>query len=80
MTYGIDIDALLDSDNDIVKNETMKALELRYKLESGIISEGEYKDLTDDIARLDKINDLASDIETRTMLNEAFKIILKFLI
>lgn len=80
MTYGIDIFDLMQSQVKAISDEATKARELKLKYNSGMISESEYKELCNDIARIDKVDSLADDIETRTKITEAFKLILKFLI
>ncbi len=44
------------------------ALEITEQFQQGGISESEYKELMSDLVRMDKLDEEADDIETKTML------------
>lgn len=71
---------LLHSDNAAIADAAGSALNLSFNLELGVITQEEYDELSRDIVRIDKIKDLASDLQTRILIEEAFTYLAGFLL
>jgi hypothetical protein len=80
MTYNINLDDLLNNPVKEIKDEALKAKDLKLKLDSGLISESEYNELVNDMARIERVSNAANDLKTMMQIEEAFKLILRFLI
>ena len=80
MTYNINLDDWLNNTVKEIKDEALKAKDLKLKLDSGLISESEYNELVNDMARIERVSNAANDLKTMMQIEEAFKLILRFLI
>ena len=73
------IDDLLNSNDVIVRNTAIISSELQKNLKGGIITQEEYEDLADDLLDLARIDKLATSIEHKAKLAEAFEFLKTFI-
>jgi hypothetical protein len=66
------IDELLTSNNTVIQNTATIATELVNNLQSGTINREEYDDLSADLLNIKRIDTLATTIEDKAQLNDAF--------
>jgi hypothetical protein len=66
------IDELLTSNNTVIQNTATIATELINNLKSGTITREEYDDLSADLLNVKRIDTLATTIEDKAQLNDAF--------
>jgi hypothetical protein len=66
------IDELLTSNNTVIQNTATITTELINNLKSGTITREEYDDLSADLLNVKRIDTLATSIEDKAQLNDAF--------
>jgi hypothetical protein len=69
----ITLSDLLSSPSPVVRDKATSIIQYQKEFQAGMISKAEYDDLCADMLALDQIDTLASNVEDRQMIQEAFE-------